>query len=178
MNTLIENVLQWGNDKGITGPNGKGTIQKQFRKFVEEMAELFAALENGDVKETRDALGDLQVVAVQANSLIDGINTLPVDHRPDRQTAHKDIETLAGISMIAILTDPSAAFTGIRQISRRLGHDPDECLQEAYDEIKGRTGQMVDGVFIKESPSIDDDLGELDPSAACKLGDESCESCQ
>lgn len=25
---------------------------------------------------------------------------------------------------------------------------------------------------------LDSDLGELDPSAACKLGDETCESCQ
>lgn len=26
-----------------------------------------------------------------------------------------------------------------------------ECLNTAYDEIKGRTGKMVDGVFIKSS---------------------------
>ncbi|MEK4700383.1 MazG-like family protein [Solibacillus sp. FSL R7-0668] len=26
-----------------------------------------------------------------------------------------------------------------------------ECLQCAYDEIKGRTGQMVNGVFVKSS---------------------------
>lgn len=26
-----------------------------------------------------------------------------------------------------------------------------ECLQCAYDEIKGRTGKMVDGVFVKSS---------------------------
>lgn len=26
-----------------------------------------------------------------------------------------------------------------------------ECVQCAYDEIKGRTGKMVDGVFVKSS---------------------------
>lgn len=26
-----------------------------------------------------------------------------------------------------------------------------ECLQKAYDEIKGRKGKTVDGVFVKES---------------------------
>ncbi|NQE04170.1 hypothetical protein, partial [Enterococcus gallinarum] len=26
-----------------------------------------------------------------------------------------------------------------------------ECLNFAYDEIKGRTGQMVNGVFVKSS---------------------------
>lgn len=29
--------------------------------------------------------------------------------------------------------------------------DLHECLNCAYDEIKGRTGKMVDGVFVKES---------------------------
>jgi NTP pyrophosphatase (non-canonical NTP hydrolase) len=27
----------------------------------------------------------------------------------------------------------------------------EECLQSAYDEIKGRTGTMVDGVFVKDA---------------------------
>lgn len=26
-----------------------------------------------------------------------------------------------------------------------------ECLNTAYDEIKGRTGKMIDGVFVKEA---------------------------
>lgn len=26
----------------------------------------------------------------------------------------------------------------------------EECLEAAYNEIKGRTGQMVDGVFVKD----------------------------
>ncbi|MEK3729681.1 MazG-like family protein [Lysinibacillus sp. FSL W8-0953] len=29
--------------------------------------------------------------------------------------------------------------------------DLHECLNTAYDEIKGRTGKMVDGVFVKSS---------------------------
>ena len=29
--------------------------------------------------------------------------------------------------------------------------DLEECLNCAYDEIKGRTGKMVDGVFVKSS---------------------------
>lgn len=29
-----------------------------------------------------------------------------------------------------------------------------ECLQIAYDEIKGRTGKMVGGTFVKDEPSL------------------------
>ena len=36
MNELIQNVLQWGIDKGITGPNGKATILTQLGKTQEE----------------------------------------------------------------------------------------------------------------------------------------------
>ena len=35
-------------------------------------------------------------------------------------------------------------------IATRNGHTLQECLEVAYDDIKDRKGQMVDGVFIKE----------------------------
>lgn len=30
------------------------------------------------------------------------------------------------------------------------GYDPISCLEGAYNEISGRTGQMINGVFIKD----------------------------
>lgn len=36
-------------------------------------------------------------------------------------------------------------------LARQSGMTLEECLQHAYDEIKGRSGKMVDGVFIKQS---------------------------
>lgn len=32
-----------------------------------------------------------------------------------------------------------------------LGFDIKDCLQEAYDVIKGRTGKTIDGSFIKDN---------------------------
>ena len=60
------------------------------------------------------------------------------------------------------------------------------CLKAALKEISGRTGTMVDGMFVKDKPPvvslavIDDDIDwtDLDPAKACTLGDETCESCQ
>lgn len=34
-------------------------------------------------------------------------------------------------------------------LAQQKGYTLEECLQVAYDEIKGRQGQMVDGVFVK-----------------------------
>ena len=36
-------------------------------------------------------------------------------------------------------------------LAQQNGMDLEECLNCAYDEIKGRTGQMVNGVFVKSS---------------------------
>ena len=35
-------------------------------------------------------------------------------------------------------------------LAQQQGLTVEECLQTAYDEIKNRTGKMVDGVFIKK----------------------------
>ncbi len=39
MNELIEKVKQWGLERGITGPNGKGTLLAQLSKTQEELTE-------------------------------------------------------------------------------------------------------------------------------------------
>ena len=36
-------------------------------------------------------------------------------------------------------------------LGQQNGLELQDCLQYAYDEIKGRTGEMIDGVFVKES---------------------------
>lgn len=35
-------------------------------------------------------------------------------------------------------------------LSQQEGTNVQECLQQAYDVIKGRTGKMINGVFVKQ----------------------------
>ncbi|KAA9183938.1 hypothetical protein F6X95_14415 [Enterococcus durans] len=42
-------------------------------------------------------------------------------------------------------------------LSMQKGTNIQECLEMAYNEIKGRTGKMVDGVFVKSSDLEDSD---------------------
>ena len=62
-----------------------------------------------------------------------------------------------------------------------------DALEVSLHEISKRTGTMVDGMFVKDTPPVvsravtdDDDIdwSDLDPAKACTLGDETCESCQ
>jgi len=40
-------------------------------------------------------------------------------------------------------------------LAELIGVSFENCLQAAYDEIKGRTGIMVDGKFVKDKPETD-----------------------
>lgn len=73
---LVENVIQWGVDKGITGPNGTGTLKAQANKMREECDETYdAALEyyyqdkwsvtlKTTSDELKDGIGDLFVTGI------------------------------------------------------------------------------------------------------------------
>ena len=105
INELVRNVLQWGEDKGITGPNGKGTLLAQLSKTQEELTE------------TRDAAVRLESGRLELDELIDGIGDCTV--------------TLI--------------------LAAKLAKVPFEhCLATAYNEIKGRTGKMQNGQFLKD----------------------------
>lgn len=116
---LIEDVRQWGRDKGITGPNGKGTLLGQLAKTQEELTE------------TRDA-----AVAIESINLLD-------DDSGDYDLARdgKKLDLKDGIGDCTVTLILAAEMAGLDFI---------ECLQAAYDEIKGRTGTMQNGVFVKE----------------------------
>jgi hypothetical protein len=127
---LIETIIAWGDDKGITGVLGKGTVSGQIDKLREEYLEIVDAW-----------------CAKDFDGLVDGIGD---------------------------------CFVVLTLMAERAGTTIRHCAQTAYAEIEGRTGTMVDGQFIKDkaTDNLDDDLGELDPTKACSVGDETCESCQ
>ena len=81
MNELIEQIKQWGVDKGITGPDGKGTLLGQLSKTQEELTETRDAvvrcnehdpshLEAIDAGfEIKDGIGDCTVTLILAAEL-------------------------------------------------------------------------------------------------------------
>lgn len=104
---LIEAVREWGQAKGITGPQGKGTLLGQLAKTQEELTE------------TRDA-------AVLYMAGIAGLKDEIVD----------------GLGDVFVTIILAAEMAGLRI---------EDCLAAAYDEIKGRTGTMQGGVFVKDA---------------------------
>ena len=109
----IEAVRAWGIAKGITGPNGKGTLLGQLSKTAEELTE------------TRDA-------AIKWH--------LADDCDPDYKGAMRE-QLIDGLGDVFVTIILAAEMAGLRI---------EDCLAAAYDEIKGRTGRMEGGVFIKD----------------------------
>lgn len=121
--TLIENVRQWGVDKGITGLNGKGTIEGQIKKSSEEFTEtLIAASQFHLISRIRSEIRDPYFA--------------------------RDIAAEIGAKVIDGIGDATVTLILLAELS---GVDFEYCLQTAYDEIKGRTGQMLEGVFVKDA---------------------------
>lgn len=54
-------ILGWAEQKGILK---NGTVEGQMEKLKEEFEELVDAMSKGDVAETADAIGDMQVVLI------------------------------------------------------------------------------------------------------------------
>ena len=102
----IDAVRAWGEAKGITGPDGKGTLLGQLSKTQEELTE------------TRDA-------AVLYMAGIAGL---------------KD-EIADGLGDTVVTLILAAEMANLRI---------EDCLAAAYSEIKGRTGRMESGVFVKD----------------------------
>lgn len=110
--TLIDDVRQWGRDKQITGPDGKATLLTQLSKTQEELTE------------TRDAAAIIAAMRI-------------IEEGHDGYTD----EVMDGIGDCTVTLILAAELAGLRF---------EDCLAAAYDEIKGRTGRMVDGCFVKD----------------------------
>ena len=92
-------IDKWFDDRGIS-KNGKA--MSQAIKTLEEVTEMFDALNRNNVHDVMDAVGDIYV-------------------------------TLRGVCLT-------------------YGIEMDECINQAYDEIKDRKGYLTpEGTFIKES---------------------------
>jgi len=72
----------------------------------------------------------------QLIKLMDEVGELSSAILKDNQTEFKD--ALGDIQVVLII------------LSSQLGYDLDECLKDAYNVIKNRTGKKVNGIFVKD----------------------------
>lgn len=64
-------------------------------------------------------------------------------------------DALAGNDMEELVDGIGDVLVTVIILAKQMDLDPVECLESAYNVIKGRQGKTVDGIFIKESEKVE-----------------------
>lgn len=121
---LEERVIEWGTVRGIIGKDGKATLLTQLDKTQSELDETVEAAVN-----YQDAV-DTAALAASAGGEADVVNL---------RELHEEIVDGIGDQLVTLIL--AAQLAGVTTT---------HCLNHAYNEIKNRTGKMVDGQFVKD----------------------------
>lgn len=161
-------VSDWAHDRNLIAGS---TPRDQFLKLMEEFAEYEDATSMDIFSDARDALGDMLVVVIIMASMYTPSISYRRDnfpwvmkrirkqsHQKDKFRSHHGLPHLLGLlgGSIARHNKEGARqalaniYFELDRLSAFAGADIGKCLAQAWEEIKDRKGQMVDGVFVKE----------------------------
>ena len=118
-------IRVWAKEKGIYD---SGDVKTQYIKLMEEAGELAKAIMNEDYDEFVDAIGDCVVVLTNLAELGNKFFDTTMDY-------YEDVAGDGGSKML----QPGGNIT------------IEECVESAYNIIKGRTGKMINGTFVKQT---------------------------
>lgn len=154
-------IHEWAEKRGIYAAGNK---LAQFAKLVEEFGELQDARNKGDHTKIVDGIGDCIVVLINLTkmcgcSMSKYEHLLPVIQQFEQVVAERRFAADLGKISNAIVKSEAdeliahfcdVFYSDVRQIA--IYHDLDsiECLEFAYNEIAGRKGKLVDGVYVKD----------------------------
>jgi len=157
--SLFDSVRNWANERGLIQ---EGDVKTQTLKLFEELGELSRSVIKSDLKEKKDAIGDSIVVcinllcikSINAEDLISKIQPA-YNEEIDKEVLNMDEKSVAldCYNVIAMSTEFEAIFNSLLCCLSHIAILNEttlvECLELAYNQIKNRTGKMLNGSFIK-----------------------------
>lgn len=153
---LITNVQQWSIDRGLD----KADSKKQMLKLYEEFGELASGLAKGNKEVVKDSIGDVVVVLIilaqqQGVEKISDFNII-CNHLQPSDLMPQASETIGLISLRIKKTNDEIEepivrlISYLRTIAKYENLKFEDCLSQAWNEIKDRKGKLIDGVWVKE----------------------------
>ena len=169
-NNFVDNVQRWARERGIYEYS---TALMQSYKSLSEYGELADALAKGNTHSTKDGIGDVSVTVVNVAAIVGA--DIYRDHKFNGRTPRAMFELHEALGIMLNETSKlkggvkdnvseaaSRAFGALAAIAHNEHLAFHDCLATAWDAIKDRKGQMVEGgVFIKEESSAEQRLAEL-----------------
>ena len=171
----IDNIINWADERGLKKVE---FLPMQLEKSREENAELTQAitkyeLGNKDaIVEIKDAIGDIYVTLVVAFKLLKPRDTVYNTFKSIVLWYSNDELDIDWICFSELLrtTDTDLFKTFIKKekiyiemhriivlyvnlldaIAKKYDLELEECVDYAYNQIKNRTGKMIDGSFVKD----------------------------
>lgn len=158
MKSVVEKIIQWHNDRNlIEGATDEG----QFKKLMSEFGEYSDNLVKGRC--TKDDIGDMGVVLINIAKRNDCVNSMLVNSLTVRNAGYREVHNSIHELGYSIFDECRAFYQKsisesliecwetLISLAQESNFTFKECLEHAYDDIKDRKGQMINGTFVKES---------------------------
>ena len=173
MNELIAKIEKWAHERNII--NGSKPID-QAMKLFSEFGELADNVGKG--RDCRDDIGDIFIVlTIICKQLGLSINTLIKPNLENFNNIKDELAWLGyGLTSEMVTDSETGEFNPdfgcevarLELIANYFNFTLEECVQIAYDDIKGRKGIMSGGIFIKESdPVYAQVISEIEANSQC-----------
>lgn len=169
MQELINKAVKWGQDRGLD----KVGHEAQARYTLKETAELLDAYADKDIDAINDAIGDILVTLIVGASnnreTLDEFRELLTTNRSAHGlldidcSFHTKYPQLTHVCLDLIVRDEPDYYDYmpcvyvlnyvLSSINKEFNQTLSlkDCLELAYNEIKNRTGKLVNGQFIKDN---------------------------
>ena len=163
---LVPLIQEWAKERGIFD---ESTAFNQLIKTHEEVGELIKACYDNDKPAIQDAVGDVMITLIvyshfEKNDILEQINKsiiIEKSLKKDKITFALNIQLELTYQMKFLFEEsekiPVSHFIQVLTIFRYLNKiallentSLEECLNIAYNEIKNRTGKMINGKFVKD----------------------------
>lgn len=163
---LVPLIHQWAKERGIFD---KSTPFNQLLKTHEEVGELIKACYDNDKPAIQDAIGDVMVtlinycyfIELDAIKYIKQASDLSVSDNDTILSVINAYQALGRLMSVYMWNEGKEISkpSGLRVFSilyylNSIAHlentTLEECLNIAYNEIKNRTGRIINGKFVKD----------------------------
>lgn len=152
---LQEKVIGWATERGIFDEQHGSSFDKQYLKFLSELGELSSGVLKNDLAEIKDGIGDCIVCLINAAKFTGSDIEIEQSYFETEQFITEINECtpeqiIMGVALCSTQSSYEAIFNLIA-LEKKLGFKYLECLNIAWEEIKDRKGQMINGAFVKET---------------------------
>ena len=159
---LVPLIQEWAKERKIYE---ELTPFEELLKTHEEVGELIKACYDNDKLAIKDAIGDVMVTLINYCYMVKEDSEQVINEgltmKPDKVAAKVRLAIHVGMVLSEMLRFEykrerpplycsPCLIRGINSIALLKNTTLEECLNIAYNEIKNRTGKMINGKFVKD----------------------------